>query len=229
MTMRPQVSFARPTLLIAILLGFACPARAADLPLVVRDDFENGADRWQPMDGQSWKIIQTPRGKVYSLFAQSNYKPPYRSAVNIALLKDIVVGDFVLEVELQSTVKDYDHRSMVLVFGYQDPAHFYYVHFGKKTDDHANQIFIVDGAARAKISTETTVGTRWDDAWHKVKIARDATHGDIEVYFDDMRRAVMEAIDDTFAWGQVGIGAFDDLGNFDNFLLRGKVVSTGQR
>ena len=85
-----------------------------------------------------------------------------------------------LEVKLQSTVKDYDHRSLVLVFGYQDPAHFYYVHFGKKTDDHANQIFIVNGAPRLKISTKTTPGTAWDDAWHEVKIVRNVGDGSID-------------------------------------------------
>ena len=37
----------------------------------------------------------------------------------------------------------------------------------------------------------------------------------------------MEAIDDTFTWGQIGIGAFDDLGNFDNIVLRGKAVPRG--
>lgn len=221
--------------LVGVALAIACvvtalhAACAADLPLLVREDFENGADRWQPFDRASWKISETPRGRIYSLVADSSYKPPYRSPVNIALLKDVVVGSFVLEAELQSTVKDYDHRSMVLVFGYQDPAHFYYVHFGKKTDDHANQIFIVNGAAREKISTETTPGTRWDDAWHKVKIVRDASDGSVEVFFDDMRRAVMEAIDDTFAWGQIGIGAFDDLGNFDNLVLRGKPAKAQAR
>ena len=25
----------------------------------------------------------------------------------------------------------------------------------------------------------------------------------------------MTAVDKTFAWGQIGLGAFDDLGNFD--------------
>ena len=204
-------------------------ALAADAPLVVRDDFENGAGRWQPMDAQSWKIVSTPRGNVYSLFQQSAYKPPYRSPVNIALLKDVVVGDFVLEIDLQSTVKDYDHRSMVLVFGYQDPAHFYYVHFGKKTDNHANQVFIVNGDARTKISTETTAGTAWDDAWHKVKIDRDVSNGDTEIFFDNMKRPVMEAVDDTFTWGQIGIGAFDDLGNFDNLVLRGKPAKAPAR
>ena len=126
---------------------------AEELPELVREDFDNGAARWRPTDPKSWKVLQTPEGKVYSLFADSKYEPPHRSPVNIAILEDTIVGDFVLEAKLQSTVEDYNHRSMVLVFGYQDPAHFYYVHFGKKTDDHANQIFIVNdaplGAAQA--------------------------------------------------------------------------------
>ncbi len=140
------------------------------------------------------------------------------------MLKDVVVGDFVLEARVQSTVEDYGHRSMVIVFGYQDPAHFYYVHFGKKTDDHANQIFIVNDAPRVKISTKTTPGTPWDDDWHQVKIVRNVDNGQIDVYFDDMQSPVMTAVDKTFAWGQIGIGAFDDLGNFDDIDLRGNVV-----
>jgi hypothetical protein len=223
----------RNTLLAAIvglLMGLFCnPAVRAELPIVVDENFEAGSDRWQPADAQSWKIVKTPQGNVYSLFQNSKYQPPYRSPVNIALLKDAVVGDFVLDLRLQSTVEDYNHRSMVVVFGYQDPAHFYYVHFGKRTDDHANQIFIVDGAPRVKISTKTTPGTPWDDAWHRVKIVRDVADGKIDIYFDDMDNPVMTADDKTFAWGQIGIGAFDDLGNFDQIVLRGNVVAPEPR
>lgn len=226
------MNISRLFVVAAVLLAASSGSRAlvaAELPVVLKEDFENGADRWQPFDPQSWKILATPQGNVYSLFADSKYQPPYRSPVNVALLKDIVVGDFVLECNLQSTVKDYDHRSLVLVFGYQDPAHFYYVHFGKKTDNHANQIFIVNGAPRLKISTETTPGTKWDDDWHRVKIAHDTSDGTIEVFFDNMKRPVMEAIDETFRWGQIGLGAFDDLGNFDNIVLRGQVVKKPSR
>jgi len=204
-------------------------AAEEELPLVVSEDFESGANRWQPKDPRSWKIETTPQGKVFSLLAQSQYKPPYRSPVNIAMLKDVVVSDFVFETRLQSTVKDYDHRSLVLVFGYQDPAHFYYVHFGKRADEHANQIFIVNGAPRAKISTRSTDGTAWDDAWHKARIVRSVSDGKTDVYFDDMHNPVMTAADKTFAWGQVGIGAFDDLGNFDDLVLRGNVVKPPAR
>jgi hypothetical protein len=144
-----------------------------------------------------------------------------REQLNIALLKDIAVGDFILEARLQSTVKDYGHRDMCLFFGYQDPAHFYYVHFGKQTDDHANQIFIVNGADRKKISTKTTLGTNWNDEWHQVKIVRRVSDGTIEIYFDDMTTPVMTATDKTFAWGRIGIGSFDDTGNWDDLKLRG--------
>jgi hypothetical protein len=43
----------------------------------------------------------------------------------------------------------------------------------------------------------------------------------IKVFFDDMKTPIMMAKDDKFQWGQVGIGTFDDNGNFDNFELRG--------
>ncbi len=210
---------------LAVTALAAMPAVADELPELLREDFENGAGRWRPMDAKSWKVIETPDGHAYSLFADSKYAPPYRSPVNIAILDDAIVGDFVLEARLQSTVEDYNHRSMVIVFGYQDPAHFYYVHFGKKTDDHANQIFIVNDAPRVKISTKTTPGTAWDDAWHEVKITRDVKDGAIAIYFDDMQEPVMTATDTTFAWGKIGIGAFDDLGNFDDVVLAGERVT----
>jgi hypothetical protein len=131
----------------------------------------------------------------------------------------------VLEARLQSTVKDYGHRDMCLFFGYRDPAHFYYVHLGKQTDDHANQIFIVNDAPRKKISTKTSPGTNWDDAWHQVKIVRRTADGAIEVYFDDMKTPVMTATDKTFTSGRIGVGSFDDTGNWDDVTLSGTRVT----
>jgi hypothetical protein len=196
--------------------------RAAELPLLFQEEFEKGADRWEPTDPKGWKVIKTDRGQVFSQFEKKgNYNPPHRSPFNIALLKDNSVSDFILEARCQSTIKDYGHRDMCLVFGYQDPAHFYYVHLGKKTDDHANQIFIVNDAPRTKISTKTTPGTDWDDNWHNIKIVRKVGDGTIEVYFDDMKTPVMTAVDKTFTWGRIGIGSFDDTGNWDDIKLYG--------
>jgi len=202
------------------------PARERlGLPLVFFDNFEaENADRWEQSDPKAWKLIQQNGNRVYNQFQQSQVQTPVRSPFNRALVRDLVVGDFVLDVKLQSTFKDYDHRDMCLFFGFQDPAHLYYVHFGKKADDHANQIFIVNNEPRKKISTTSTAGTAWTDGWHHARVVRKVDAGMIEVYFDDMEKPVMTATDKTFAWGQVGIGTFDDTGNFDDVLVYGKTA-----
>ena len=224
----------RSTSRVGIVLLFGCAAlgvatsgwagRPAPMSLVFRDNFEQGIEHWEPTDPAAWKVEATSDGAVYSLFGASNYKPKYRSPYNIALVRGVYVGDFQLDVKLKSTKRDYDHRDLCLIFGYQDPDHFYYVHFGKKTDDHANQILIVNGAARTKISIKTTPGTAWDDAWHKVRVTRDASEGKIAVYFDNLEEPAMTAEDKTFPAGQVGVGSFDDTGDFDDFELRGTLA-----
>ena len=111
-----------------------------------------------------------------------------------------------------------------MFFGFQDPAHFYYVHIAKRADDHANQIFIVNNAPRVKITKKGLSGTPWDDKWHQVKIVRQVKNGKISIFFDDMKTPVMVAEDNTFTWGQVGIGSFDDTGNWDDIKLWGKQI-----
>ena len=39
---------------------------------------------------------------------------------------------------------------------------------------------------------------------------RKVADGTIEIYFDDMKKPLMTANDKTFAWGQIGLGTFDD-------------------
>jgi hypothetical protein len=195
-------------------------------PLVFFSDFEDESlARFQFTDAKAWRIATdagkraTDDGKwALELFQQSQFEPPVRSPLNRALVADLAVDSFVLDVALQSTKKDYNHRDLCLFFGYQDDAHLYYVHFGKQTDPHANQIFIVDGKPRLKISTETTAGTPWTNAWHHARLVRESD-GTIEVYFDDMEKPAMRAKDATFGKGLVGVGSFDDTGKFDRLAI----------
>ena len=222
MTRAAQTLLAVSLLAALLPLSLAGEAKKSDLPLLFDEDFAKGAERWRPTDPDAWKVVKTDRGNVYSQFKQSKYKPPHRSPLNIALVKDLKVTDFVLDAKAQSTAKDYGHRDLCIFFGYQDPAHFYYVHLAKATDDRANQVFLVNGADRKKISTTTTPGTPWDDAWHHLRVVRTVDDGAIAVYFDDMKTPIMTAQDKTFTWGQVGIGCFDDTGNWQSVQVRGK-------
>lgn len=199
---------------------------ADDWPIVYQCDFDKGASDWKPTDASAWKIDKSlTEDAVYSQFKKrSKYDPPHRSPYNMSLVKGIKVSSFQIDVDVLSTHKDYNHRDACLFFGFQNPGQFYYVHLGKKADPHANQIFIVNKAARTKISKTTTAGTNWDDEWHHVRIKRDAEKGTIEIFFDDMKKPVMTAVDKNFQWGQVGLGSFDDTTAWNNFVLRGKKV-----
>ena len=194
---------------------------AQELPVLVTEDFEKGAERWKFSDPAAWKVADGPKGKMLSLVEKTAPETPHKSPKAVALLKDVTVGDFVLEADVQSTVKPYPQQDLCLIFGYQDNAHFYYAHLAKKTDKANNQIFIVNGADRQMISLRTTSGSDFGTEWTHVKVVRKTADGTIEVYWDDMAAPAMTAQSKVFLWGRVGVGSFDDLGNFDNIVLRG--------
>ena len=226
----------RSVLLLSLVALVAAPlARAgeAEMPVVYQEDFEKGDPlaKWEPMDPKAWKIAEEDGNKVLSMFAKSKYKTKVRSPFNFGVLRDVVVGDFVLDLRMQSKTKDYGHRDLCLFFGYQDPTHFYYVHMALRADANAHTVMIVDGKPRVTLIKDIgkdiggevfrTKGLVWGDGWHKVRLVRKADTGLIEVYFDDMTKPIMRAKDTTFAWGRIGVGSFDDIGNYDDIVLRG--------
>jgi hypothetical protein len=71
------------------------------------------------------------------------------------------------------------------------------------------------------ITEREAKGTPWTDGWHDVKVIRRVADGTMEIYFDDMKKPLMTARDKTFTWGQIGVGTFDDHGNFDDVVLWG--------
>lgn len=195
------------------------------MPLVAFEDFEKNTEQWEFTDKAAWTQNKVDRRTFISLTVKkSDYQPPVRSPHNIAILKSKPVGDFVLDVDMRSTNKVYGHQDLCVFFGHQDVSHFYYVHLGREADAHANSIFLVDGKPRVSIAKERTEGTDWSRGWHRVRVRRDVKSGSIEVYFDDMVRPVMRAKDTTFKTGQVGIGSFDDKGDFDAIRLWGKAA-----
>ena len=187
---------------------------------MVSADFDDGKlDAWEATDPKACRTEEGRGGKVLALFGKSDYEPKVRSPYNISLIREPVVESFVLEVKMLSTTKNYEHRDLCLIFGHQDPSHFYYVHIANKADAHANSIFIVDGKPRESIAKTRTGGTKWDDQWHTVRLVRDVKNGTIEVFFDYKPDPIMTAVDHTFKWGRVGVGSFDDTGQFDDIRL----------
>ena len=215
--MRSKTLYSVFGLLVVLFVVQGCKGSS----VIYEEDFEGGVAHWIPTDDTAWKVKHVEGNHFYSLTKKkSNYKPPFKSPLHRALLKEVTVESFELTVDARTTHKPYNHRDLCLFFGYQDEAHFYYVHLGQETDPRANQIFIVNGAARTKISENKNKITPWKEkTWHKIKIVRDTASGQIDVYFDDMQTPHVSATDKNFLKGQIGLGSFDDTGDWDNLKI----------
>ena len=210
----------------AVLMVVACAisAFASDYKVLYQQKFDSPRSLrdFVMSDPKAWKFSPS---NALELATQSDYKPIVRSPFNIALIADRVFEDFVLEADLIQTGREYGHRDMCLFFGFQTPTNFYYAHIATAADEHAHNIFIVNGQPRTNIAKKTTKGVNWGlGVWHKVRLERKLADGSIRVFFDDMTEPIMVAEDKTFGAGYVGFGSFDDTGMIDNVKISGPKV-----
>jgi hypothetical protein len=209
------------------------PARADEapakenqnLPLLFHEDFKSPADALKHFtftDKDAWKIVQDDvsgtKQNVISLFKQSNYKPPVRSPINIAWINDLKVSHFILQAKCRITQDPVPHRDLCFFLAGVDASHMIYCHVAQAEDKIHNQIHLVDGKDREPITVKHAKGTPWDDKYHTVKITRDDTG--ISVVFDD--KLLMTTDRKDLPIGKLGIGSFDDIGNFAEITVWGK-------
>jgi hypothetical protein len=199
-------------------LGLAgCAGPAADR--MVELDLAAPATREQLWftDAAAWRTSADagPGVTALELFGASRYTPPHRSPLNVALLRERVVGDFDLQLRARQTGREYPHRDLVIVCAWRDAAHFVYAHLASAADDNAHHVMLVDGADRRPITTWRTSGVAWGDGWHDLRLLRRGRA--LEVSFDGSPVLRAEVPD----WrGNVGFGSFDDTGAFASLRLR---------
>jgi hypothetical protein len=199
---------------LVILTGFV-----ADKPAYEQDfEMKDVLKKFRFTQPDKWILSEGNKGMALEFTGISDYQPPFRSPHTIGLISDMKFGSFVLEADLLQTGKEYGHRDMCIIFGFQDPSHFYYSHIATKMDDNAHQIMLVNNAPRTKISSFTTPGVEWGDkVWHKVKVERNVEIGSIRIFYDGA--LIEEANDKTFGEGYIGFGSFDDSGKIDNIKI----------
>lgn len=210
---------------VSLFLGFALAALRGEEPggsgipegykLVYEQTFKDSSalNDFRFTDPRAWRLGEFEGKKALELYRASEYEPPHRSPLSIALLFGLELESFVLEAELLQTGREYGHRDLCIFFGFVDPTRYYYVHMASAADENAHNVFLVKGSPRRKIGSQTTSGVAWGTGkWHTVRLARDAERGSIEVYFDDLSKPIMSAKDTTFPKGRVGFGSFDDTG-----------------
>ena len=165
---------------------------------------------------EDWEILQ--EGSLGYLHMKRPRDPGIpRRPLQFVRLKGTKVGSFALDVKVRRA-----GGSMIVVFNYVDTLHFYYAHLsqdpGTKVDVH-NGIFIVDGGPRRRIAGLEASPALPDRSWHDVRIVRDVRSGSIQVFLDKETKPRFSVVDHTFTNGQVGLGSFDETGDFALFRL----------
>lgn len=197
-------------------------ARAESPKTLFSDDFEAGTERWEFLDPKTWSHNSDHGSQAIEITdRKSEYKPPVRSPLHVALIKNLELGSFEITFRVKSTKDTGNHRDCCVFFNYKDDQHFYYVHLGARPDPASGQIMIVNEAPRTPL-TKNEKRTPWGDQWHRVKLVRDVDTGEISVYFDDMETPHLQVSDKTFTHGRIGIGSFDDLNAFDDVVVTAK-------
>lgn len=199
----------------------------ATLRSLVSDDFEDGnAQGWKPNIPENWQVIEEEGSLVYRLIAPGR-QGAVRAPTSWSVLKDFDVTSFVFTGRVKCRADTTNiYRSVVIVFHYQDPTHFYYAHFAAISDQVHNIIGLVNGKDRVKINREPlgqSIPRLKDLKFHDFKVIYEAETGEIKAYLDDMTTPILTANDKTLSHGFVGVGSFDDTGSFDDIKLWGKI------
>jgi len=196
-----------------------------ELPFLGGYDFENGAEDLAPKVEESWQVAEEDGSMVYQLLAPGEFGE-IRAPTAWSVLPAFPVGSFVFSGRLKChTDPEIAVRDMLVLFHYQDPTHFYYVHFAASSDEVHNIIGLVNGADRVKINREPpceSVFRLTDAGWHDFKVTFDSGTGEIQAFLDDMQTPILTASDTTLPHGLVGVGSFDDTGSFDDLMLWGE-------
>ena len=204
--------------LAAFILGGTKTVSPILRAISLRDDFESGnLAAWQFPHPEDWEIL--PEGPNHFLHMKRKREPGVpRRPLQFALLKQAKVGSF----DFRARVRR-EGKSMIVVFNFVDTLHFYYAHLSRDRGTEQpvhNGIFIVDGEPRKRIGGMEAAPALPDGEWHQVRIARDTRSGSIEVFVDRERQPLFSVVDRTFTCGQVGIGSFDETGDFADVELR---------
>jgi len=203
-----------------VAAGFllATAAKAVLRSIEFHTDFEGGdLSNWQFPYPEDWVVLA--EGPNHYLHMKRNREPGVpRRPLQFARLKKANVGSFALQTRVRR-----EGTSMIIVFNYVDTLHFYYAHLsadrGTAQPVH-NGIFIVNGEPRKRLAGTEADPALPDRDWHTVRVRRDVQSGSIEVFVDDRKVPLFSVIDRTFTCGEIGIGSFDETGDFDDIRLK---------
>ena len=186
-------------------------------------DFSEGMGALVPLEATHWEVKGTGDEAILALIQKGEQRGGVRRPTEFVLTEGRSWANYEVRVRVQSKMPDsVKGRDVVVIFGYKDFDHFYYAHLCWESNNKTHNIIMkVHGDARTVIMNENLPEARLSAGWHDVRVTH-ATDGTIRVYMDDLETPLMTAEDPDYPAGAVGFGSFDDVAEFDDFVVTGE-------
>lgn len=174
---------------------------------------------WFVPVASDWRVQQENGSQILRLVTHRGPLPGPRRPIQFALAE---TPDFE-NVTVEADAKPLGH-SLIFVFAYRDPAHFDYAHLS--TDTAAKQpvhngVFHVYGGERVRISArDGPAAFPASGRWHHVQLRFSGKSGTVDVAVDGKSVPALYAVDLSLRSGRVGIGSFDETGEFKNVKIQ---------
>ncbi|HXJ41690.1 MAG TPA: hypothetical protein VNH18_20610, partial [Bryobacteraceae bacterium] len=148
-----------------------------------------------------------------------------RRPTKIALLDSKPYRKVTVEAEVKR-----NGRSVIIVYGWQDENHYNYAHISSdealKQNVH-NGMFHIFSGERVRMSTLDGPASLTTQDWTPVKLVFDGDTGKCYVEVNGKRNPSLEAVDLSLRWGQIGLGSFNETGDFRNVKITGETREPG--
>lgn len=146
-------------------------------------------------------------------------KPEPRRPMQYALARTKPFRKVTMELDVKRTAG----KSLILIYNWQDAAHFNYAHLSIDRADKQivhNGMFHVYGGERVRMSGKAGEGTLPTTEWTHVKLIVNGAQAWME--FDGKKHPSLEAYDLSLTEGRVGVGSFFERGSFRNLKIKGE-------
>jgi hypothetical protein len=183
--------------------------------------------KWTVIDASDWKIDGEGSAQVLRLMQLKEPLPPPapRRPRQFAIAQTPNWQRVTVEAEVRPL-----GQSLMIVFAYQDDSHFNYAHVS--TDIKApvhNGIFHVYGGERVRISPRRgPPAFPRNNEWYRVRLTHDAATGIVAVAVNGRDVPALNAVDLSLGPGRVGLGSFNETGEFRNVKITGTPAGTSR-
>jgi hypothetical protein len=198
---------------------FISLALIAITALLAGDSLTIFGHTWTVPNAQDWKVSEDNGQPMLQLLVGREPLPGPRRPNQFALLDAPPISKLTLEADVRPT-----KRSLMIVYAYQDPAHFDYVHFSTDTASKQpvhNGVFHVFGGERVRISpTEGPGAFSRINKWFHLKVEWNGVTGEIQGFIDGAPVPALHAVDLSLKQGKIGLGSFDETGDFKSVTAK---------